>query len=144
MNTSLVTSVSIVCVGGLLLYVCYGISLILYRLILHPLARFPGPKIAAATYWYEFYHDVIAGPYPGQGVYNINRLHKQYGATGTTNDGDSELTTFLQGPSSGSVQTSSRSATQIGLTFCTSRVAETSGLRTPMRMDRLAQVPAAH
>ena len=98
MNTSLVTSISIVCVGTSLLYVCYGISLVLYRLFLHPLARFPGPKTGAATYWYEFYQDVLVGPYPGQSIYNINRLHKQYGAIQLTVDSESELTISPQDP----------------------------------------------
>ena len=58
---------------------CYGLYVLAKRLLFHPLARFPGPKLAAATYWYEFYHDLIAGKTPGQGVYNIDRLHEIYG-----------------------------------------------------------------
>ena len=57
----------------------YVLGLTFYRLLVHPLAHFPGPKIAAASYWYDFYHDLLAGPYPGQGVYNIERLHQRYG-----------------------------------------------------------------
>lgn len=62
-----------------ILFIAYELLLAFYRLCLHPLARFPGPKLAAATYWYDFYQDILAGPYPGQGVYNIERLHKLYG-----------------------------------------------------------------
>ncbi|KAJ9606419.1 hypothetical protein H2200_009380 [Cladophialophora chaetospira] len=57
----------------------YIFALFAYRLYLHPLAKFPGPRLAAATYWYELYHDLIVGPYPGQGIYNIERLHDRYG-----------------------------------------------------------------
>lgn len=37
----------------------YCVSLTVFRLFLCPIAKFPGPRIAAATYWYEFYFDVI-------------------------------------------------------------------------------------
>jgi hypothetical protein len=46
------------------------------RLYFHPLAKIPGLRIAAATSWYEFYHDVICD---GTYVKNFMRLHKEYG-----------------------------------------------------------------
>jgi hypothetical protein len=54
----------------------YGASLAIYRLYFHPLAGFPGPKIAAATRWYEFYYDVIQR---GKYVYKIEEMHQKYG-----------------------------------------------------------------
>lgn len=54
----------------------YIITLAIYRLYFSPLARFPGPKLAGLTLWYEFYHDVVRG---GQYVFKIDELHKQYG-----------------------------------------------------------------
>jgi hypothetical protein len=57
----------------------YSGALVFYRLFLHPLARFPGPKLAAATYWYDFYYDVINGPTTGQMMYQIEHLHTIYG-----------------------------------------------------------------
>jgi hypothetical protein len=56
----------------------YIIALAIYRLRFSPIAKFPGPKLAALTLWYEFYHDVIRG---GQYVFRINELHEQYGMT---------------------------------------------------------------
>ena len=47
-----------------------------YRLYFHPLAKIPGPRLAALTFWYEFYHDVIL---PGRYVWKIQKLHKDYG-----------------------------------------------------------------
>lgn len=47
-----------------------------YRLFLSPIAGFPGPKLAAWTYWYEFWYDVVAEP---EYTFKIGRLHKQYG-----------------------------------------------------------------
>ena len=57
-------------------FLLYGILLAVYRLVFSPLARFPGPKIAAATGWYELYHDVVN---PGQYFYRINEFHDKYG-----------------------------------------------------------------
>lgn len=57
-------------------FVLYFASLVIYRLYFHPLAGFPGPKIAAATRWYEFYYDVIKR---GKYVYKIEEMHKKYG-----------------------------------------------------------------
>ncbi|KAF3763269.1 cytochrome P450 [Cryphonectria parasitica EP155] len=54
----------------------YLASLTIYRLFLHPLARFPGPKLAAITRWYEGYYDVVQN---GQYTFKIKELHKQYG-----------------------------------------------------------------
>jgi hypothetical protein len=54
----------------------YGVSLVVYRLFFHPLAKFPGPKLAAATLWYEFYYDVVQ---PGQFFRKIQELHCKYG-----------------------------------------------------------------
>ncbi|RLL96210.1 hypothetical protein CFD26_104014 [Aspergillus turcosus] len=56
--------------------VIYPVALTIYRLYLHPLRSFPGPRLAACTFWYEFYYDVILG---GQYTFKIRRLHEQYG-----------------------------------------------------------------
>ena len=46
------------------------------RLFLSPVAKIPGPRLAALTYWYETYYDVIK---PGQYVFKIKELHDHYG-----------------------------------------------------------------
>ncbi|KAL3472132.1 cytochrome P450 [Aspergillus californicus] len=39
----------------------FAVFTTIYRLFLHPLSKFPGPRLAAITQWYQFYHDVIRG-----------------------------------------------------------------------------------
>lgn len=46
------------------------------RLVLHPLAKIPGPKLAALTHLYEFYHDALR---PGKFTFRIDELHRKYG-----------------------------------------------------------------
>ncbi|KAF7954756.1 uncharacterized protein EAE97_000015 [Botrytis byssoidea] len=54
----------------------YQVTLVVYRLYFSPLAKFPGPKLAAASLWYEFYYDVWCD---GQFTFKIRELHKVYG-----------------------------------------------------------------
>ena len=54
----------------------YIFGFVVYRLYLHPLAKFPGPKLAAIIRYYEAYYDVIKG---GQYTFKIAELHKEYG-----------------------------------------------------------------
>lgn len=48
----------------------------LYRLYLHPLAHIPGPRIAAVSRAYEFYHDVLRG---GMYLWEVEKMHEKYG-----------------------------------------------------------------
>jgi hypothetical protein len=56
----------------------YIASRLIYRLFFHPLCHIPGPKLAACTYWYEFYFDAIK---QGRYVFKIKEFHNKYGAT---------------------------------------------------------------
>jgi hypothetical protein len=49
---------------------------LIYRLYISPLSKIPGPKLAAATFWYEFYYDAILG---GRYTFKIRELHQRYG-----------------------------------------------------------------
>ncbi|KAL8784188.1 MAG: hypothetical protein Q9195_009135 [Heterodermia aff. obscurata] len=54
----------------------YRLSKAVYNLYFHPLHKFPGPKLAAATSLYEFYYSIIRD---GQFMWELERMHNQYG-----------------------------------------------------------------
>ncbi|KAK5658970.1 hypothetical protein OQA88_1788 [Cercophora sp. LCS_1] len=59
------------------LWLGYWVLLALYNISpFHPLARFPGPRIAAASYLYEAYYDwILVGRYTRR----IKEMHERYG-----------------------------------------------------------------
>ncbi|RMD44016.1 hypothetical protein DV735_g1056, partial [Chaetothyriales sp. CBS 134920] len=59
--------------------VVYGCGLVIYRLTLSPLARYPGPKLAAATGWYEVYYELFHKG-GGQFPFHVEALHAKYGS----------------------------------------------------------------
>ncbi|TLD39236.1 MutS 4 [Venturia nashicola] len=56
--------------------ILYFLALSIYRLYLSPVSQFPGPRIAALTFWYEFYFDVYL---QGKYAWKIQELHRTYG-----------------------------------------------------------------
>nr|DAD54578.1 TPA_asm: putative tryptophan 6-hydroxylase [Fusarium equiseti] len=60
----------------ILVFVLSCFSLAIKRLYFSPLAKFPGPKLAALTMWYEFYYDVVKR---GNYFRQIAKMHDQYG-----------------------------------------------------------------
>ncbi|KAI1332885.1 cytochrome P450 [Xylariaceae sp. FL0255] len=56
----------------------YFLYLVVYRFTFHPLANFPGPRLAAATHWYEAYFELV---HKGGARYaeKIRRMHDRYG-----------------------------------------------------------------
>ncbi|OLN86891.1 Trichodiene oxygenase 2 [Colletotrichum chlorophyti] len=65
-------------VGTLLgIWLVYFVGRIAYNLSpLHPLSKFPGPRLAAASYLYECWFDLIK---KGRYTHEIRRLHEIYG-----------------------------------------------------------------
>lgn len=55
----------------------YTVILVIYRLFFSPIARFPGPKLAAVTGWYELYYDVVGKT--GKYLFEIEKMHDKYG-----------------------------------------------------------------
>lgn len=62
--------------GGLVaLTFVYQAFVFIYRLFFSPLAKFPGPKLAAATSWYEAFFDLWSKNFPDV----LSELHDRYG-----------------------------------------------------------------
>lgn len=61
--------------GLAIAYATYLLLRVVYRLTLHPLARFPGPKLAGATSLYSAYYDIVDTGF----VKKLPALHEQYG-----------------------------------------------------------------
>ncbi|OTB04507.1 hypothetical protein M426DRAFT_320624 [Hypoxylon sp. CI-4A] len=59
-------------------YMLHRLRVIVYRLYFSPIAKFPGPKLAASTHWYEAYYDFVSHG-GGQFAFQIQRLHAKYG-----------------------------------------------------------------
>ena len=62
--------------AALVIFVLYYLGLFIYRAFFDSLSHIPGPKIAAATLWYEFYYDVIK---KGRYTWEIAKMHEKYG-----------------------------------------------------------------
>lgn len=54
----------------------YVVYQVLYQLYLSPLAKFPGPNLAAVTRLYEVHYDLVLD---GQHTFKIKELHRDYG-----------------------------------------------------------------
>jgi cytochrome P450 len=61
------------CLAAALFYI---VSTTIYNLYFSPISHIPGPKLAAATWWYEYYFDIVTY---GKYIFKIMEMHKQYG-----------------------------------------------------------------
>ncbi|POR37823.1 Trichodiene oxygenase [Tolypocladium paradoxum] len=62
--------------AALLLVISYLVCKCTYNLYFHPLSNFPGYKVAALGFYYEFYHDVIKD---GTYLWRIEEMHRKHG-----------------------------------------------------------------
>ena len=69
---------TVVAALAIVLLLLYSLSLAFYRLYLSPIAKFPGPKLAALTQWVETYHE-LKNP-GGQFIWVYQKWHEQYGS----------------------------------------------------------------
>jgi hypothetical protein len=72
-KAALAPSLPAILAASLLLY---ALGSLVYRLYLHPLAKFPGPRLAAVTSFYEGYFEIVL---KGQYSRQISKLHDEYG-----------------------------------------------------------------
>ncbi|KAI4914534.1 hypothetical protein J4E85_010599 [Alternaria conjuncta] len=59
------------------IWILYWLAVGVYRVYFHPLADIPGSKLAAFTFWYEFYYEIY--PHRFQYLWKIKQLHEEYG-----------------------------------------------------------------
>ena len=57
-------------------FIGYIFFLYIYRIYFSPLSHIPGPKLAAATRWHEFYYDAVK---VGQFYREVEQMHRDYG-----------------------------------------------------------------
>lgn len=83
LNMADITAVQVLIgLGGA--WLLYHVLMMLYNISpLHPLYKIPGPKLAAASYLPEFYHDVVLD---GRYTHAIQRMHEKYGKLSTSSD----------------------------------------------------------
>lgn len=74
----------------------YVIAGATYRLRCSPIAHYPGPRLAASTFWYEFYYDVVC---KGRYSWKIQQLHQIYGKFITKTEKPPSLTQARPGRS---------------------------------------------
>lgn len=84
------------------------------RTYFSPLSKFPGPKLAAFSLWYEFYWDVVKR---GSFIWRIEEMHQKYGigVSARSNTCHSQLTIpngILQDLVLGSIRTRFTSSIQ--------------------------------
>jgi len=65
-----------IALAGLISIAFYTVWSIVYRLYLGPLAKFPGPKLAALTQWVESYYELFHGE-GGQYLFQYRKWHEQ-------------------------------------------------------------------
>lgn len=70
----------------------YVLLVAIYRLYLHPISKFPGPKLAAVTSLYGFYFNVVKG---GRYLWEIEKMHKKYGAIALSHEATSAKHIFF-------------------------------------------------
>ncbi|KAI9710154.1 MAG: hypothetical protein M1820_002956 [Bogoriella megaspora] len=56
-------------------WIIWNILRCIHRLYYHPLRNVPGPRLAALTFWYETYYEVVQ---PARYTWKIGELHEQY------------------------------------------------------------------
>ena len=59
----------------LITFLMYPLTLSIYRLYFHPIAHIPGHKLAALTYWYQFFCNFPDYQY----IFRVREMHAKYG-----------------------------------------------------------------